>query len=168
MSYLEQQQPTLSDSSRTLTIQDIHSNGSSTSDGVMVGVLRLRGGHRTIGNHPQVAWDEDVVDNEGCGRKKSKSAFVAFYLICWDADRRGIPVQFVVSIKDQRGLMNPPTRILQAPSQTHLAIVIIVIIIIIIIIHNRYHITMREESGMLMKWRLQRRIRERKGQSDIE
>ena len=34
------------------------------------GTLRLRGGPRAS---PHVAWDEDVVDNEGLGRKKSKS-----------------------------------------------------------------------------------------------
>jgi len=33
------------------------------------GVLRLHGGPRS---RPQVAWTEDVVDNEGAGRKKSK------------------------------------------------------------------------------------------------
>jgi len=33
------------------------------------GTLRLRGGLR---NRPRVVWDEDVVDNEGLGRKKSK------------------------------------------------------------------------------------------------
>jgi len=33
------------------------------------GTLRLRGGPR---NGPRVAWNEDVVDNEGLGRKKSK------------------------------------------------------------------------------------------------
>ncbi|KAG8937233.1 Type 1 phosphatases regulator ypi1 [Tulasnella sp. 419] len=33
------------------------------------GVLRLRGGPRS---RPQVAWEEGVVDNEGCGKKKSK------------------------------------------------------------------------------------------------
>ena len=34
------------------------------------GTLRLRGAPR---NGPRVAWDEHVVDNEGLGRKKSKS-----------------------------------------------------------------------------------------------
>ena len=34
------------------------------------GTLRLRGGPR---DGPRVAWDEAVVDNEGLGRKKSKS-----------------------------------------------------------------------------------------------
>jgi hypothetical protein len=38
------------------------------------GTLRLRGGPR---NGPRVAWDEDVVDNEGLGRKKSKSTSCA-------------------------------------------------------------------------------------------
>lgn len=35
------------------------------------GTLHLRGAPR---NGPRVAWDEHVVDNEGLGRKKSKSA----------------------------------------------------------------------------------------------
>lgn len=34
------------------------------------GTLHLRGGPR---DRPRVAWDEGVVDNEGLGRKKSKS-----------------------------------------------------------------------------------------------
>lgn len=38
------------------------------------GTLRLRGGPR---NGPRVAWDEAVVDNEGLGRKKSKSTCCA-------------------------------------------------------------------------------------------
>lgn len=38
------------------------------------GTLRLRGGRR---NGPRVAWDEAVVDNEGLGRKKSKSTYMA-------------------------------------------------------------------------------------------
>ena len=37
------------------------------------GTLRLRGGPR---NGPRVAWDEAVVDNEGLGRKKSKSTYL--------------------------------------------------------------------------------------------
>jgi len=38
------------------------------------GTLRLRGGPR---GGPRVAWDEAVVDNEGLGRKKSKSMCAA-------------------------------------------------------------------------------------------
>jgi len=36
------------------------------------GTLRLRGAQR---DGPHVAWNEDVVDNEGLGRKKSKSTY---------------------------------------------------------------------------------------------
>ncbi|KAH8112743.1 phosphatase inhibitor-domain-containing protein [Phellopilus nigrolimitatus] len=42
--------------------------GSSDTSRVQ-GVLRLRGGPRS---RPRVAWTEDVVDNEGMGKKKSK------------------------------------------------------------------------------------------------
>jgi len=38
------------------------------------GTLRLRGAPR---DGPRVAWDEHVVDNEGLGRKKSKSTLFA-------------------------------------------------------------------------------------------
>jgi protein phosphatase 1 regulatory subunit 11 len=44
------------------------------------GTLRLRGGPR---NGPRVAWDEAVVDNEGLGRKKSKSTL--FFVLQLDA-----------------------------------------------------------------------------------
>ena len=49
-------------------------SGADESDagrGNTVGVLHLRGGRR---RGPRVAWTEDVVDNEGMGKKKSKSA----------------------------------------------------------------------------------------------
>ena len=39
------------------------------------GVLMLRGGRRT---RPRVAWSEDVVDNEGMGKKKSKSEHLIY------------------------------------------------------------------------------------------
>ena len=38
----------------------------------VVGVLHLRGTRRS---GPRVAWTEDVVDNEGMGKKKSKSEY---------------------------------------------------------------------------------------------
>jgi protein phosphatase 1 regulatory subunit 11 len=75
------------DGSRTITIAPTPANedgsagpteegGSRTNDGVpasaIVGALHLRGGVRR--SRARVAWDEDVVDNEGCGRKSSKSA----------------------------------------------------------------------------------------------
>ncbi|KAK0205086.1 phosphatase inhibitor-domain-containing protein [Desarmillaria ectypa] len=55
------------DGSRTITVTNVPSiEGSSSTPAV--GSLRLRGARRK----PRVAWSEDVVDNEGCGRKKSK------------------------------------------------------------------------------------------------
>ncbi|KAI0324744.1 hypothetical protein GY45DRAFT_1331198 [Cubamyces sp. BRFM 1775] len=61
-----------SDGSRTITVQDSqpreeepHSEAESSA----VGTLRLRGAHR---NRPRVVWSEDVVDNEGAGKKSSK------------------------------------------------------------------------------------------------
>lgn len=41
------------------------------ADGTVAGRLRLRGAART---RPRVAWVEDTVDNEGMGKKKTKSA----------------------------------------------------------------------------------------------
>jgi hypothetical protein len=47
-------------------------DGASPSAHVapQAGVLRLRGGPRST---QRVVWREDVVDNEGCGKKSSKS-----------------------------------------------------------------------------------------------
>ncbi|KAI5990874.1 phosphatase inhibitor-domain-containing protein [Pisolithus orientalis] len=78
-----------SDGSRTITtlahetpvIDRIGASGSSGSLGeggsgpgessrTAVGTLRLRGASRR--NAQRVMWGEDVVDNEGCGKKKSK------------------------------------------------------------------------------------------------
>ena len=44
---------------------------AQTDPAAPTGTLRLRGGPR---NRPRVVWGDDVVDNEGLGRKKSKSA----------------------------------------------------------------------------------------------
>ena len=67
------------DGSRTITILDSNpredSSGEDHSSGPSsVALLRLRGGPRRT--RQRVAWDEDVVDNEGAGKKKSKSLFV--------------------------------------------------------------------------------------------
>ena len=65
-----------SDASRTMTLtrgptrqegDDIADEGAGSSQSI--GVLRLRA--KSTGN--RVAWGEDVVDNEGAGKKKSKS-----------------------------------------------------------------------------------------------
>lgn len=68
---------TPADSSRTLTITNNptrEENGDEQGDdpegGQIVGTLRLRTTRQT---GPRVAWDEDVIDNEGFGKKKSKS-----------------------------------------------------------------------------------------------
>ncbi|KAJ7340870.1 phosphatase inhibitor-domain-containing protein [Mycena albidolilacea] len=74
------------DGSRTITITPTPANeeGGSAEEGsgsggvneggepasTIVGALHLRGGARRT--RARVAWDEDVVDNEGCGRKSSK------------------------------------------------------------------------------------------------
>ncbi|KDQ06574.1 hypothetical protein BOTBODRAFT_39475 [Botryobasidium botryosum FD-172 SS1] len=69
---------TARDGSRTITLLDSQpipdtSAGdvgpSGRPDPPLQGRLILRGGPRS---RPRVAWDEAVVDNEGCGRKKSK------------------------------------------------------------------------------------------------
>lgn len=66
------------DGSRTLTLtaapprQEDGESSNSPDDPSALGALRLRGASRA--HRPRVAWDEDVVDNEGCGRKSSKSA----------------------------------------------------------------------------------------------
>ncbi len=68
---------TPSDASRTITITapDTDAEGGD-------GTLRLRGSPSPA-RGPRVAWGEDVVDNEGCGRKSSKGVY---------ALRRGVGV----------------------------------------------------------------------------
>ncbi|KAJ3511652.1 hypothetical protein NLJ89_g3971 [Agrocybe chaxingu] len=65
------------DGSRTLTITNDPTREEGDDDeninsdsGRIVGSLRVRAGRSS--DAPRVAWDEDVVDNEGCGKKKSK------------------------------------------------------------------------------------------------
>ncbi|KAF9255438.1 hypothetical protein L218DRAFT_975630 [Marasmius fiardii PR-910] len=67
-----------SDGSRTITITgappreegDDDSGAEGPSSGQGVGTLKLRGATRKT--RQRVVWSEDVVDNEGCGRKSSK------------------------------------------------------------------------------------------------
>ncbi|KAF9055493.1 hypothetical protein BDZ89DRAFT_922657, partial [Hymenopellis radicata] len=58
------------DGSRTITLTPTSSDeaASRSSSPPPAGSLRLRGAKRK----PRVAWSEDTVDNEGCGRKSSK------------------------------------------------------------------------------------------------
>jgi len=69
------------DGSRTITLRDAQprseddepaAGGSAarSSSSAAVGVLKLRGAQRRT--RQRVAWGADVVDNEGCGKKKSK------------------------------------------------------------------------------------------------
>jgi hypothetical protein len=67
--------------SRTLTIeQNDYQNASEHENHASLGVLHLQGARdpnaqpRTRRQH--VEWTEDTVDNEGAGKKKSKSAFI--------------------------------------------------------------------------------------------
>ncbi|KAJ7471381.1 phosphatase inhibitor-domain-containing protein [Mycena galericulata] len=64
------------DGSRTVTIteaaprEDDETPTNNPDEPATIGALHLRGGPRPT--RQRVAWDEDVVDNEGCGRKSSK------------------------------------------------------------------------------------------------
>jgi len=68
-----------SEGSRTLTLtsgvtRDLENEDESEGPRT-VGTLKLRGAHsKKKKGKAKVAWDEDVVDNEGCGKKKSKSS----------------------------------------------------------------------------------------------
>ncbi|KZP17715.1 hypothetical protein FIBSPDRAFT_864708 [Athelia psychrophila] len=59
----------------TMTIQDVQPRANDDPEDSTAapeaGVLTLRGGQRR--NRRHVVWDDDVVDNEGAGKKKSKS-----------------------------------------------------------------------------------------------
>lgn len=64
------------DGSRTIVLHDSQpredgSNPDRSGESSNAGSLRLRGGPRST---QRVVWREDVVDNEGAGKKKSKSA----------------------------------------------------------------------------------------------
>ncbi|KAG1835124.1 phosphatase inhibitor-domain-containing protein [Suillus variegatus] len=59
------------DGSRTITLHDSQPRPEDdASQPGVAGTLRLRGEPRKT--RQRVAWDEDVIDNEGCGKKKSK------------------------------------------------------------------------------------------------
>lgn len=66
------------DGSRTLTItsnptreDNDDDQGDNPEGSQIIGTLSLRVTQRRTG--PRVAWGEDVIDNEGFGKKKSKS-----------------------------------------------------------------------------------------------
>lgn len=56
----------------TITADEAQPNASNSDEaGPSNPILRLRGGPSRTG--PRVQWDEEVIDNEGMGKKKSKS-----------------------------------------------------------------------------------------------
>ncbi len=64
------------DSSRTITLSDSQPQIAASDDqDDAVGSLRLTGGSRNRGEQ-RVVWSEDVVDNEGAGKKSSKSMYL--------------------------------------------------------------------------------------------
>ena len=58
--------------------RDDGGEGVGPSGGIIEGRLRLRGAART---RQRVTWVEDTVDNEGMGKKKTKSAHYSFLCI---------------------------------------------------------------------------------------
>lgn len=76
MSYLAtRQRPSApTDGSRTITLRDDQpregGGGPDSGSSDQIGAIHLRGAPR---NRPRVVWRDDVVDNEGAGKKKSKS-----------------------------------------------------------------------------------------------
>lgn len=62
--------------SRTLTVdpaqEESQSGGEQSQDDEDVGILRLRG-DMNVRRPRAIRWDDNVVDNENMGKKKSKS-----------------------------------------------------------------------------------------------
>ena len=69
-----------SDGSRTITLRDSQpreDDGLPSGDDGEIGSLHLRGVPRVRNRHrPSVVWRDDVVDNEGAGKKSSKSKWL--------------------------------------------------------------------------------------------
>lgn len=75
--------PAPSDGSRTITVHDNQPGEGGTHDGtsgesLAVGTLRLRAAPRS---RQRVVWRDDVVDNEGAGKKSSKSMCILVSLL---------------------------------------------------------------------------------------
>jgi accessory gene regulator protein AgrB len=125
------------------TTDDSEVGGSQAEDsggGAANAVLILRGA-RNAG--PRVAWDNDVVDNEHMGKKKSKSAYPALLHVVINLNIHSKP-QFVASITNLGALMNHPRSPRRRESRTQMlqqrveakditTIVIVIVIVIIII-----------------------------------
>ncbi|WFD00281.1 hypothetical protein MYAM1_003029 [Malassezia yamatoensis] len=107
--------------SRTLTIQNTEADGAATSSRD-VGVLHLRAPQRSdlenssadrSGSARRVMWTDDTVDNEGLGRKKSKTASLATIRMCQNRPKKKIA-------QDRREGNSPvPVRINHVPLSMH-------------------------------------------------
>jgi Protein phosphatase inhibitor len=109
---------TPSDSSRTITINE-HDDKVADDEVATVGVLRLRGGPRR--NRRHVVWDDDVVDNEGCDRKKSKSELKVPISRLIAGLTGGLACQFAASIINRGDSTSHLTRIPLAKTRIHRA-----------------------------------------------
>lgn len=75
--------------SRTLTITATVPERSDGDDDIednlppANAVLMLRAEPDSRRRRQRVVWDENVVDNEGCGKKKSKSTLYVCYVLMW-------------------------------------------------------------------------------------
>jgi len=75
MALRQHNQPESGSRTLTQTATPARGAGENTNNGEPsepVGVLKLRGGPS---RRQKVVWSEETVDNEGMGKKKSKSAF---------------------------------------------------------------------------------------------
>ena len=69
---------TMTDASRTVTLLETEHTQNAPPAGDSSGTLRLRGAPRTRTRETQrVVWRDDVVDNEGAGKKSSKSESIS-------------------------------------------------------------------------------------------
>jgi protein phosphatase 1 regulatory subunit 11 len=84
MALRQQNQPESGSRTLTQTATPARGAGEDTNNGEPsepVGVLKLRGGPS---RRQKVVWSEETVDNEGMGKKKSKSAFKSrAMLVTW-------------------------------------------------------------------------------------
>jgi hypothetical protein len=103
--------------SRTITVtvdptqevtEDTPSNHDSSEGTGTIGVIRLTGGRNS---GPRVAWDEEVVDNEHMGKKKSKSRSTLRFRCAFDNVKLTEGnAQFVVSTINLGLLMSRPLK----------------------------------------------------------
>jgi hypothetical protein len=136
------------DGSRTITITNSQprpeGEDASGDENNVIGALRLRAATRR--NSRRVVWDENVVDNEGCGRKSSKST----HCVQSHSFECGVNIylQYAASTTNPRNLMSHLTRILTQKTQTALmtiAELVLLVIAVIVIITTLITMTLTED-----------------------